>query len=186
MPIVKMSEFELDRVNSFVTSSALHTHRVRRGHLIADPSKDYIRKEASDFKMAQRELLAQEFFRLIIPEQPETRLLIDIKDGVEEYYLLSEEIKDWQELPLDSRQSFADGTFTGLGQVLLTAVFLQETDLKNGNIGLGPQRDDGSWPVRKIDGDWCFSEMRAPSRSYAFDTKTIQRLPQLTKDYQPC
>lgn len=58
-----------------------------------------------------------------------------------------------------------------LGQVLVVAMFLQETDLKNGNIGL----DDQS-RVAKIDGDWCFSEGRIKNK-YGLTPSAIASLP---------
>ncbi len=152
-----------------VASSALFSHDVSRGTL-AGSGKTWIKKEMLDPEVAKIELLAQEFFRLIIPHQGETRLLENKSTGV--HYILSEEVKGYRDLPQGEAHNFANGHYTGLGQALVTAMFLQEIDLKNGNIGLDEQNR-----VAKIDGDWCFAEGRYGGGSYKITPEAIARLP---------
>ena len=123
------------------------------------------------------ECLAQEFFRLIIPNQPEVRLLADTSATPPSFYVLSEEVSGFHNLPYGESFHFADGVYTGLGQATTLAMFLQEIDLKNGNIGL-----DGHGHVIKIDGDWCFanhriSSSRVPLIEYKLTEKAIASLP---------
>lgn len=123
------------------------------------------------------ECLAQEFFRLIIPHQPEVRLLTDTSTKPPAFYILSEEVKGFHDLPHGESAHFADGRYTGLGQATTLAMFLEEVDLKNGNIGL-----DEHGRVIKIDGDWCFAGLRlgsqrVPQIEYKLTEKAIASLP---------
>jgi hypothetical protein len=153
-----------------VTSNALFSHKVSRGTLKGS-GKTWIKKEMPDPAVARIEVLAQEFFRLIIPHQGETRLLQDKNTGV--HYILSEEVQGYRDLPLGEAHNFANGRYTGLGQALVGAMFLQEIDLKNGNIGL-----DAQGRVAKIDGDWCFAQGRyGDDSSYNITPEAIAQLP---------
>ncbi|WP_133136539.1 hypothetical protein [Legionella rowbothamii] len=153
-----------------VTSNALFSHNVSRGTLNGS-GKTWIKKEMPDPAVARIEVLAQEFFRLIIPHQGETRLLQDKSTGV--HYILSEEVQGYRDLPLGEAHNFANGHYTGLGQALVGAMFLQEIDLKNGNIGL-----DAQGRVAKIDGDWCFAQGRyGDEDSYNITPEAIAQLP---------
>jgi len=155
-------------VNSLVPFS----HVMSRG-MIKGSNKIWICKEAHDPAIAKREMLAQEYFRLIIPHQPETRLLRNSITNV--YYILSEEVPGYQPLPRGAPKLFYDRFgYTGLGQVLVCAMYLQETDLKNGNIGI-----NSNYQVIKIDGDWCFSSLSKIFRDKPFKItpNTITALP---------
>ena len=151
-------------------TSAQKTHTVSRGGLEGS-TKQWINKEMREPAVARREFLAQEFFRVIIPHQPETRLLMNGATGT--HHILSEEVKGYQDLPLNQAEKFENGTFTGLGQVLVVSLFLQEIDLKNGNLGLDHQNQ-----VIKIGGDWCFAQFRESEiKQYGITADTIKSLP---------
>lgn len=127
-------------------------HKVQKGRLLGD-SRIFYKKEMENLSLACLEGLAQEFFRLIVPDQPETKIAWNPQLNI--YYILSEEVLGYKNLPTDSAQNFTQGNYFGLGQVLLLSVFLQEIDLKNGNICLNQNNQ-----VIKIDGDWCFAAIR--------------------------
>ena len=151
-----------------VVSPTVFSHKVKRGKLKGS-DKVWICKEISDPAAARLEALAQEFFRLIIPHQPETRLAINPVTGV--YYILSEEVQGYKLLPKNQAHNFANGTFTGLGQALLVALFIEEDDLKNGNIGLNEKNQ-----VIKIDGNLCFAQLLT-FLAYKITPETIAALP---------
>lgn len=164
-------EFIENVANKYIASDASFSHSVRRGSLL-DSDKQWIKKSTNNKATAEIEIMAQEFFRLIIPHQSETRLLHDPTDDT--YYILSEEVPGYKPLPSNKASNFRNGTYTGLGQVLVAALYLQEIDLKNGNVGLDNQNR-----VAKIDGDWCFAEGRYQGGGlhYSITPETIASLP---------
>lgn len=121
----------------------------------------YVKQELNnDYVAAQREVVAQEFFRLLIPSHPKTRLMED--EG--KVYILSKEVPDFRSLEKihdEDKKVLAKGVIRGdmkgLGMVVVTALLMDERDLKLGNMGLD---NDGN--IIKIDGDWCFSRMKKP------------------------
>lgn len=170
MPLKNIRNEFVPLRDKFVGSNAPLSHSVSRGKLRGS-EKIWIKKEMKVPAVAKIEIMAQEFFRLILPHQPETRLLQDPTYGTS--FILSEEVPEYRELP-DAPAHFTSGRYTGLGQALLVSVFLQEIDLKNGNIGLD------KWDrVIKIDGDWCFAQALPGygDYSYGLTPKTIESLP---------
>ena len=96
------------------------------------------------------EVIAQEFFRFMLPEhQPQTRLLMS-NSG--EYYVASSAVKNFK--PLQSPVS----TMRYFGDILIHALVLNEIDLKPGNVGI--VEENGETHAVKIDGDWCFAKLR--------------------------
>lgn len=167
MPILDIAKFSGFKEKEVETGS----HWTQRGTLEGS-SKVWFCKKMRDPEAAKRELLAQEFFRLLIPHQPVTLLAKD-KDG--SLYVLSEEVNGYHALPTNQANSFTDGTFTGFGEALVNAMFFQEVDLKNGNIGLDNQNR-----VIKIDGDWCFAEFHKDFNNdspFKLTPKAIESLP---------
>ncbi|MBA2710669.1 MAG: hypothetical protein H0U57_08780 [Tatlockia sp.] len=150
------------------------SHNVRKGTLDGS-DKIWFCKEIEDAADAKSEILAQEFFRLIIPHQPETRLAYNYFTGT--YYILSEEVQGYRRLPTKRAANFANGIFTGLGQALVVGMFLEEYDLKNGNVGLDAQNR-----VIKIDGDWAFAEFRNKG-PFKLTLEAIENLP-YPKDFK--
>lgn len=140
--IANFTAFNEDQVDS-------GSHWTRRGVMEGDPTTWFC-KAMRDPDAAKIEVLAQEFLRFLIPHQPATFLA---RDTLGTYYVLSEEVPGYQHLPKNQQKGFSNGNITGLGQALVGSVFLQEVDLKNGNIGI-----DNKNRVIKIDGDWCFAQ----------------------------
>lgn len=159
--------------NNKIGTGAKFSHKICRGTLIGNP-KTWICKEMKRPRSARIELLSQEFFRLIISYQPETLIAENPTTGV--YYILSEEVPGYRNLPEDEAINFTNGSYLGLGQIMVGAMYLQEIDLKNGNVGLDNQNR-----VIKIDGDWCFAESDYP-RGYKLTPEAIEYLP-FPKDY---
>jgi hypothetical protein len=159
------------------TGKGTFTHQIKK---VSVPSEDkvFYAKEMKSATIARLEVLAQEFFRLIIATQPETWIAYDAFSGT--FFVLSEEVKGYKQLPNDLQNQFTQGMYPGLGQIMISSVFLQEIDLKNGNIGLN-QRNH----VVKIDGDWCFADIRDASfRKYKknITPELLSHLP-FPKDY---
>ncbi|RUR06457.1 hypothetical protein [Legionella sp. km772] len=169
-PININDEFESSGV---VQSESSVSHTIDKGRLKGS-SEIWYRKEFSDPATARREWLAQEFLRLIIPNQTETRLAFDPRRNV--YYILSKEVSGFKPLPTGQHEKFSNGTYKGLGSIIIGAYFVHEADLKNGNIGL-----DDHGTVHKIDGDWSFASMRSnsqfPKHTGAIAALQINRLP---------
>jgi len=168
MPVRDISEFTPSVDDSAVASSVPASHQVRRGEMKGSDTV-WIRKQMPT-ATAQIEIIGQEFFRLIIPHQPETHLAQDKANGT--HYILSEEVNGYRPLPTNQARNFGNGTFTGLGQVLVGSMFLQEVDLKNGNVGLNDQNQ-----VIKIDGDWCFASEQNSQRESRLTPEGIASLP---------
>ena len=155
---------------SRIVSDSLFRHKMSRGKL-SDSTKNWFCKEAETPAVAKLEVLAQEFFRLIIPHQPETRLAINKVSQV--HYVLSEEIEGYRKLPRGESRKFENGTYSGLGQAMVCALFLEEHDLKNGNIGL-----DAHNRVIKIDGDWSFASTQGIDKAaFSLTEDGIAQLP---------
>src|SRR3990167_8595193 len=170
MPEIDINEFILMNNNQQIGTGALFSHTVSRGKLKSDPQqKVWICKEIQDPALAKLEILAQEFFRVLIPHQPETLIAKNLSTNT--HYILSEEVVGYKNLPTGQAENFNNGSFTGLGQVIVGSMFLQEIDLKNGNLGL-----DDKNQVIKIDGDWCFAEERFPG-AYNLTEEAIEKLP---------
>lgn len=148
--ITSVAEFHIEPIEHHFTS--LYSHKILLGKLV-DDEKLWFRKEITSPAYAKHEVLAQEIFRLILPRQPVTKLAYDPITNL--HYVLSAEIKGFH--PFD--ESIKVSSPAGLGTIMTMAYFVQETDLKNGNIGLG---EDGL--VYKIDSDWSFSSLRSTAK----------------------
>lgn len=169
MPFFDMSAFH-DLASPGIKNKVKCNHLIKKGMLDSN-SKVWICKKSDNFFEATREILAQEFFRVIIPHQPETRIAYDDK---KQYYILSEEVNGYRALPTKQADNFENGTFTGLGQAMVCSLFLQEIDFKNGNVGLNAKQQ-----VIKIDGDWCFSGLTDDfsDEKYNITLQSIEQLP---------
>jgi hypothetical protein len=134
------------------TGEGRFTHRIKKC-LVPGMMPTYYRKEMESQTIAVIEVLAQEFFRLIAPWQPQT--FIAYHPSLRTYFVLSEAVDGYKPLPAGEQDRFNQGVYPGLGQLMIISVFLQEIDLKNRNIGLNRYGH-----VIKIDGDWCFAAIR--------------------------
>jgi hypothetical protein len=133
----------------------------------------YMKKEG-DPQRANREIVAQEFFRLIIASQPKTRLATTgTRDGT---YILSKEVEGYQPLATmdkaDFQQGITSGRYHGFGQVLVCSMVMKEKDLSVYNLG-----KDKNNNIIKIDGGGCLTELSASAKSSSFTSTDIDRLP---------
>ncbi|AMP89705.1 SidE phosphodiesterase domain-containing protein [Legionella pneumophila] len=167
IPVLDFSQFTSN--NTVLRSPTSYTNAVSKGTIPGHPGI-WIAKRCTDPMIARHELLAQEFFRLIIPHQPETLLAKDEPHNT--YYVYSKEAEGYHALPEGEVSSFDNGTITGFGQAILVSVFLQEVDLKNGNIGV-----DKDNRVIKIDGDQCLASILGLNKRYDITPKVIAELP---------
>ncbi len=137
-------------------------------------------KLVTDLKVANTEVVAQELFRLFIPNHAKTRLAVDGKGGI---VIASKEVPGFQSLgkmdPVELRDNLLKGDYKGLGEVMIMALWLNESDLKLGNMGV-----DKDGKVVKIDGDWCLAQLRRSDRKMTITEQTLQDLP-LNSDINP-
>ncbi len=144
------------------------SHAMSKGTLMHS-NKIWFCKAASNALRARYEVLAQEFYRLIISGQPETRIAKQLQNN--EYFILSEEVSGIQQLPLNKQARFTNGVYTGLGEILIVSIFLHEIDLNLGNVVINSNNK-----VIKIDGDWSMASLVRPD---LLDNKPAQITPRL-------
>ena len=137
-------------------------------------------KRANCFDDAEREVLAQELFRLLIPGHSKTRL---VTDRAGDAFVASKEVPGLEPLPSDWNSLIRSGRCTGLGELVTVALLLNEVDLKCGNLILNQHHQ-----LIKLDGDWCFASLRHPNFcedvSRSITPHTLASLP-FPGDYQP-
>ena len=143
-----MPDIDMTRVTTLKTlpKKSYESHQMS---VVEFDNRQWFRKNIASEYDARMEVLAQEFFRLIIPHQPETRIGIDHNNNT--FSVLSEEVAGFHGLPNNEAHNFRNGKYTGFGQASLLAMFVKEGDFKNGNVGL-----DDKNRVIKIDGDYGF------------------------------
>jgi len=135
------------------------------------------------YDIAQREVYAQELFRVFIPNHPKYRIMLDNRDDM---YVISKGVSDFYSFATRSGVFLGDdfhygvlsGKYKNMGEVMVMSLLMNEIDLKIGNMGV-----DGSNQVVKIDGDWCFAAARLKG-NYAITEDVINRLPD-PGHYQP-
>ena len=123
--------------------------------LFSTYSKDPQLKDTKQIEVATRELIAQELFRLYIPAQPKTRLIIDQEKEI--ISVGSEEVKNLRSPlvePDEVKSGILSGKYTGLGNICVLALWMNEHDFKPGNVVLSNNR------FIKLDGDWAFYNLR--------------------------
>lgn len=172
MPIDEIDISTLRKIPCLISGKKSHT--ITKG-VLPNSSIIWYDKEMENPETARLEILAQEFFRLIIPTQPETRIAKN--PNTKTFHILSEEVPGYRPLPVYQKSEFTKGTYFGLGQVTFLAAYLQEIDLKNNNICLNIKNQ-----VIKIDGDWCFAGIKADSYSHepkALSAELLSNLPYL-------
>lgn len=142
-------------------------------------ARQSIREDQAD-KEAVYETVAQETFRLFVPWQPKTRLVLDEKSDVR--YVMSREVPGYRSLQgMDRRElksGIKSGTITGLGEILVIALLLNEVDLKFSNLCLNEHNQ-----LVKIDGDSCFARINTfKNKTYDITAHDIEQLP-FIEDY---
>jgi hypothetical protein len=131
------------------------------------------------------EVVAQEFFRLILPRQPKTRIVINADKN--EYFVTSREVTDFRAFenfdPKELNSKILSREFYGLGEIVILSLLLNENDLNGSNIGV-----DNSGGIIKIDGGWCFTRLSEDpnfeNKNYVITEKDLELLP-FVLDYEP-
>ncbi len=139
-------------------------------------------KQHNNYVDANTEVVAQEFFRLFIAGHTKTRLL----KHVSYFYAASKGVLFFCSLDklggAKTKIGLDNGSYTGLGHVLLIAMLVNEIDLKSAHLLL-----DTRHKIAKIDGDRCFAELddypECREYNFSFSSEDIDALPQL-KTYQ--
>lgn len=151
------------------------SHALQKG-ILAFSQKIWFCKEVSDPMRARYEILSQEFYRLLNPEQPQYYLAKDY--ATNQYYVLSEEVSGFSPIPFNKKIRLTKGVYTGLGQILVLAIFLHEIDLNLGNLGVNKENT-----IIKIDGDWSFASLIRPDlfadKSSEITLALLQNLPKV-------
>lgn len=158
-------------------------HQVDTGRKVKDRPKEdkhlwFLKVTDED---ALYEVLAQEFFRLIIPNHPKTRFF-KLEDG--SYLVASKAVPGFETIqhiaqtrgPNFIYENIKSGKFKGLGMLLIVALFISENDLKAGNLGIANQH------FVKIDGDECFVRYRKKEdekKDFVISEKDISILPRI-------
>lgn len=129
--------------------------KIKNGH---KKSLWYTKNLGKNRNEAILETLAQEFYRLILPQQPKTRRTIsETKTGMFEYHVLSKKILYFDEqffLFPKNNKWVLDSRITGLAATQVLALLLNEVDFKAGNVGV-----DKYGHVIKIDGGLSFIKL---------------------------
>ena len=124
---------------------------------------------------AAYEVRGQEFFRLLYPAQPKTRLIKHKKKLVVD----SKEVpgftpfQQWGESQL--HDDIKSGAVTGLGKILILSLITQEIDLKEQNLGVNNNRQ-----LIKLDGGCCFWNQQFPrtnKKLHYFSSNDFKTLP---------
>lgn len=120
---------------------------------------------------AQREVYAQELFRVFMPNHPKTRITCDEK-GI--MYVASQGIENFKQLDEinNLEAGLISGKYQGLGEVMVMSLLMNEVDLKFENMGL-----DKNKRIVKIDGDWCFAAKNGFEGNNEISESLIQGLP---------
>ncbi len=105
-----------------------------------------------DLTPALTEMIAQEFFRLIFPYHPKTRIATG--EDTKKYYVLSKEIPNFNAnffLEPENKKRIIEGKISGLAAAQILALLVNEIDFKPCNIGIAGKK------LIKIDSDLCFA-----------------------------
>lgn len=116
----------------------------------------YLKHLGENLTEAFIETIAQEFFRLILPYHPKTRIAIG--EDAESYYVLSKEICNFNAnffLFPKNNKDIINGQVTGLAAAQVLALLLNEIDFKPCNVGVADKK------VIKIDGGLCFARLNS-------------------------
>jgi hypothetical protein len=127
-----------------------------------------------NLREAQKEVAAQEFFRLLMPHQPKTRWLVSSKNP-SVIMLISEKMHDFSKYELNNQIFYARADLAG---ITLISLFLNENDLKNGNVGLSNGR------MIKIDSGQCFAQLMGYTEYAEITASDLRILPDV-EHYTP-
>jgi hypothetical protein len=140
--------------------------------------------------IAAREVVIQEFCRLLMPYQSKTRLgrhndLVYVlsKESPGSESLDAESDNEYYQKNKETRAKLESGEYKGMGDSMLANIWLNERDAKLGN-----RRVDTEGRVLAIDGDWALASLRHDDPGFygAHDITPhdIDNLP-FIQDYRP-
>lgn len=132
------------------------SHKVYVLKKIKNQSNWYLKHLGENLTEAFIETIAQEFFRLILPYHPKTRIAIG--EDAKSCYVLSKEICNFNAnffLVPENNKYIINGQVTGLAAAQILALFLNEIDFKPCNVGVAGKK------VIKIDGGLCFARLNS-------------------------
>lgn len=183
MPILRLKITDLIPVTEHSSSSDTP---FTQGSLVRlkDSDKTWICTQVDSEDAAWHRLVSQEFFRLMLPYQPETRVVCDDKEG--DFYILTEQVLGFQPLPEinDGSEEWTFGeyqryrsdyatqasqrhleetptigySYHELGSILILAVLVHQDTLSSPlNLGI-----DHKNRAVMIDGSRCFSQIIDP------------------------
>lgn len=185
--IAKDSKLTADEKSEPFSSEVYRAHKKEKGFKLDDSIAQKYKnvwylKKVGDAKTALREVLTQEYFRLIIgPHHPKTRIVKG--SGFNNTYIISKEVNGYQPLltidPKKFKEGLSKGKHPGLGEILAVSLNTNEIDLHLGNIGLDK---DGN--AVKIDGGNGFSKLGGKKANYSITEQDISTLPYITT-YSP-
>jgi hypothetical protein len=189
----KLSSFEVIGGLAKSEASGAFSHATQKVHKAAAHGEAprekhntvWFAKFCADVNLAGRELVAQEFYRLLMPWQPKTRIAIDDKSN---FYILSKSTVGTQAIPMQDmdiatvQDALLHGFIKGYGKISVANLFLNEVDAKAGNMLVNNRTGE----LVKIDGDWCFARLQGGDHAIGSDITAadIARLP-MVQDYQP-
>lgn len=137
------------------------------------------RKRNDNQRNNDTEVLSSEFFRLILPYHPKVRSLKDnINNTLSIISKKSEGFKDQYELNSTEKIKMAKGIYTGLGEILVMILFINETDAHPGNIGI-----DAKGRFIKIDGGWGFAHTEDNEKYNPLTESMLNQLPHQPADF---
>ena len=163
--------------------SATFSHATRVVQKEIKDDEDFAHKHESnwyakfcdDKTIAGRELVIQEFFRLLLPHQPKTRIA---KNDDNEMFILSKEVAN--AIPLSAmkkealRLGLENNSIHGLGNILVAALCFNDVDMRLPNLMV-----DANGQISKIDGDWALAAMRDDRFVSEISAEDINTLPRI-------
>lgn len=188
MPNKKLENFHYSRpINSNLES---FSHKIAIYEKKRTNSFWYMKYLGKKINSAISEVIAQELFRLILPDHPKTRCVEEISpDNCVHYYVASKEIKNinpfyFVDVHENYYQDITSGKVNGLGAVQVISLWLNEIDFKAGNVVVNKEGN-----VIKLDGGQCFASIikHIPfygERMFDITSSDLESLPALT-DYSP-
>lgn len=189
MPNKNLESFDSPKIIVPNSNFPEFSHKLAIYEKIRTKSFWYVKSLGSKINLAIGEVIAQELFRLILPNHPKTRCVEKKLPEGNRYYVASKKIENINALYfLDEKkysQDIVNGKVKGLGSVQVISLWLNEIDFKAGNVVINKENE-----VIKIDGGQCFVDAMKHRSSYEkkiiFDitSQDLQELPGLI-NYTP-
>ena len=190
MPNKKLENFNFSTSIDSNSELSCFSHKIAIYEKKRTKSSWYMKFLGTEINSAISEVIAQELFRLILPDHPKTRCVEEIvpTDNRVYYYVASKEIKNINPFYFVNEKNYCQditsGKVKGLGAVQVISLWLNEIDFKAGNVVINEEDK-----VIKLDGGQCFASILEHIPSYGermFDITSgdLESLPALT-DYTP-